>query len=128
LWKQLTPQGRSFDGSVLLGVYRAEGGIEGIDRFFRRSPRKSRRHNYYFLGNLLDGLGEEAGADAAYRRAASLGHGPAMSVLGRAHFARGDYEAAERWLRHAQAAGVQGVETLLAESTRRRVLTTDLDG
>jgi hypothetical protein len=126
LWAQWTPQGRAFEGSVLLGVHRAEG-MKGVERLLRGSPQWSRGSDFYFLGNLLGGLGDEDGADAAYRRAASLHHGSAMKVLGRRHFARGDYVDAERWFRQAQAVGVRGVEALLAESARRRALTTDLD-
>jgi hypothetical protein len=126
LWVQLAPQGRSFEGSVLLGVYRAEG-MEGVERLLRGSPQWSRGNDFYFLGNLLGGLADDDGADAAYRRAASFNHGSAMSVLGRRHFARGDYKDAERWFRQAQAVGIQGVEALLAESARRRELTTGLD-
>lgn len=126
LWVQLTPQGRSFEGSVLLGVYRTEG-LEGVERQLRHNPQWARGNDFYFLGNLLAGLGDADGADAAYRRAAGSHHGSAMSVLGRTHFARGDWEDAERWFRQARAAGVEGVEDLLAESARRRELTTDLD-
>jgi tetratricopeptide (TPR) repeat protein len=126
LWTQVASRGRAWEGSVLLGVYRAEG-MEGVDHLVRRSRQWSRANDFYFLANLLDGLGDDDGADAAYRRAADLNHGSAMSVLGRRHFACGDYEEAERWLRQAQAVGREGVEDLLAESTRRRELAADLD-
>lgn len=122
-----TSRGRAFGGSVLLGVYRAEGGIAGVERFVARGSRKGHGPDFYLLGNLLDGLGDRTGADAAYRRAADVGHGPAMSVVGRGDFARGDYEGAERWLRQARAAGVEDVEPLLTEASRRRALATDLD-
>jgi tetratricopeptide (TPR) repeat protein len=126
LWMKQTPQGRVFEGSVLLGVYRAEG-MEGIERLFGKTTRQGRGSDYYFLGNLLAGLGDDDGADVAYRRAAGFNHGSAMSVLGREHFERGDYEEAERWLRQAQALGVEGVDELLAEAALRRELSTGLD-
>ena len=126
LWAQLTPPGRSFEGSVLLGVYRAAG-MEGIERLLRQPPQWSYGSSFYFLGNLLEGLGGDDGADAAYRRAADFHHGSALSVPGRRHFKRGDYEDAERWFRQAQAVGVQGVGAQLGKSARRRDLATDLD-
>lgn len=128
LWMELTPRGRIFDGSALLEIYRSRGGIEGVERFLGRLGKNAKHGSeYYLLGNLLDGLGDGAGADAAYRRSAGFGHGPAMSVLGRAHFARGDYEGAEQWFRQARDAGVKDVEAHLAEAARRREVTADLD-
>src|ERR1051326_8120285 len=47
LWMQWAGQGRAFDGSVLLSVYRVEG-MEGIERLHRLSPKWSRGSGFYF--------------------------------------------------------------------------------